>query len=77
MPLIGFARDMVIPKGIVILSVTLKKVSHRVAHTFNFFIIDHQGAYNIILRRPFIATTKAMISKHYLAMKILTIGGNH
>ena len=38
----------------------------------DFLIVDHPGAYNIILGRPFLATTKATISMNYLAMKIPT-----
>ena len=66
-PLIGFAGDMVIPKGIITLPVTLGKVPHRVVHMIDFLIVDHPGAYNIILGRQFLATTKAAISMHYLA----------
>ena len=73
-PLIGFAGDMVIPKGIITLPVTLGKVPHRVVHMIDFLIVDHPGAYNIILGRPFLATTKAAISMHYLTMKIPTAG---
>ena len=40
----------------------------------DFLIVDHPSAYNIILGRPFLATTKAAISMHYLAIKIPTAG---
>ncbi|XP_024043205.1 uncharacterized protein LOC127899388 [Citrus sinensis] len=73
-PLIGFAGDMVIPKGIITLPVTLGKVPHRIVHMIDFLIVDHPDAYNIILGRPFLAITKAAISMHYLAMKIPTAG---
>lgn len=43
MPLIGFAGDMVILKGIITLPVTLGKVPHRVVHMIDFLIIDHSG----------------------------------
>ena len=69
-PLIGFAEDMVIPKGIITLPVTLGKVLHRVIHMIDFLIIDYQGAYNIILGRPFLVATKAVVSMYYLAMKV-------
>ncbi|XP_052299748.1 uncharacterized protein LOC127903121 [Citrus sinensis] len=69
-PLIGFAGDMVIPKGIITLPVTLGKVPHRVVHMIDFLIVDHPGAYNIILGRPFLVATKAVVSMHYLTMKV-------
>ncbi|KAH9704302.1 protein STRICTOSIDINE SYNTHASE-LIKE 10 [Citrus sinensis] len=69
-PLIGFARDMVIPKGIITLAVTLGKVPHHVVHMIDFLIVDHPGAYNIILGRPFLVATKAVVSMYYLAMKV-------
>ncbi|KAH9704316.1 protein STRICTOSIDINE SYNTHASE-LIKE 10 [Citrus sinensis] len=72
-PLIGFARDMVIPKGIITLAVTLGKVPHRVVHMIDFLIVDHPGAYNIILGRPFLVATKAVVSMYYLAMKVPAI----
>ena len=69
-PLIGFTGDMVIPKSIITLLVTLSKVPHRVVHMIDFLIVDHPGAYNIILGRPFLVATKAVVSMHYLAMKV-------
>ena len=62
---------MVIPNGIITLSVTLSKVPHRVVHMIDFLIVDHSGAYNIILGMPFLVATKAVVSMHYLAMKVL------
>lgn len=38
----------------------------------NLLVVDNPKAYNIILGRPFITTTKETIYMHYLAMKILT-----
>ena len=73
-PLVGFTGDMVIPNSIITFSVTIGKVPHRVVHMIDFLIIDHPGAYNIILGRPFLATTKVAISMHYLAIKIPTAG---
>ena len=69
-PLIGFAGDMVIPKGIITLPVALGKLPHRVVHMIDFLIVDHLGAYNIILGRPFLKATKAVVSMHYLTMKV-------
>ena len=69
-PLIGFAGDMVKPKGIITLPVTLGKVPHCVVHMIDFLIVDHPGAYNIILGRPFLVATKAVVSMHYLTMKV-------
>ena len=69
-PLIGLAWDMDIPKGIITLPITLGKVPHRVVHMIDFLIVDHPSAYNIILGRSFLVATKAVVSMHYIAMKI-------
>ena len=37
----------------------------------DFLIVDHPGAYNIILGRPFLVATKAVVSIHYLSMKVM------
>ena len=73
-PLIGFAGDMVIPKGIVIFPVTIGKVPYRVVHMIDFLIFDHHSAYNIILGRPFLTIFKMVIFKNYLAMNIPIAG---
>lgn len=69
-PLIVFTRDIVIPESIITLPITLSKVPHCIVYMINFLIVDHLGAYNIILDRPFLVATKAIVSMHYLAMKI-------
>ena len=69
-PLIGFVEDMVILKGIITLPVTLGMVPHRVVHIIDFLIVDHRVPTNNILGRSFLVATKAMVSMHYLAMKV-------
>ncbi|XP_024038303.1 uncharacterized protein LOC112097350 [Citrus clementina] len=73
-PLVGFTGDMVIPKSIITLFVTIGKVPYRVVHMIDFLIVDNPDAYNIILGRLFLATTKVVIFMHYLATKIPTAG---
>ena len=67
--LLGIAVDGVfgLLKGIITLPVTLGKVPYCAVHMIDFLILNHPGAYNIILGRQFLATTKAAISMHYLA----------
>ena len=60
MSFISFASDMVIPKGIITLPVTLG-------------LVPHWGACNIILGRSFLATTKKAIFMHYLSVKIPSV----
>lgn len=36
----------------------------------DFLIVDHQGAYNIILGRSFLVATKAAVSMHYRTIKV-------
>ena len=69
-PLIGFAGDMVIPNTIITLPVALGKLPHRVVYMIDFLVIDHPGAYNIILGRLFLVATKAVVSMHYLTIKV-------
>ena len=61
-PLIGFAGEIVMPKDIIMLPVTLGKVPHHVVHMIDFLIVDYPGAYNIILGRPFLATARGCYS---------------
>lgn len=52
--------------------VTLGKVRYHIIHMINFFIVNHLGAYNIILGRLFLTKTNITISIYYPAMNILT-----
>lgn len=72
MPLIGFTRDVFIPKGIITLLISIGKVPNRVIQMIGFLIMDRLSACNIILGKPFLTKTKAVVSMHYFAMKILT-----
>ena len=36
----------------------------------DFLIVDRPGAYNIILGRPFLVATKAVVFMHNLAIKV-------
>lgn len=58
MALVGFIRDVVIPRSIITLPVTIGKVPYQVIHMIDFLIVDHLGAYNIILGRSFLVITK-------------------
>lgn len=69
--LIDFVGDVFILKDIITLPVTIGKVLNRIMHIIDFLIMDHSGAYNIILGWPFLATTES-ISMHYLTMKVST-----
>lgn len=58
MALVGFIRDMLNPGSIITLPVTIGKVPYQVIHMIDFLIVDHLGAYNIILGRSFLVITK-------------------
>lgn len=70
MPLVGFMEDISILNGIITLPITLGKIPYHNIYMIDFLILDQLGAYNIILGRPFLATTKAIMSMYYLAIKI-------
>lgn len=72
MPHISFSGNMVIPRSIIALPVNIRKVPHQVVYMIDLVIVDCMDAKNIILGRPFLVRTKAVISMHYLAMRILT-----
>lgn len=72
MPLIGFTGDVFILKGIITLLISIGEVPIRFIHMIDFLIMDHLSACNIIMGKPFLTKIKAMVSMHYLAMKILT-----
>lgn len=72
MPHISFAGNMVIPRSIIALPVNIRKVPHQVVYMIDLVIMDCMDANNIILGRPFLVRTKAVISMHYPAMRILT-----
>lgn len=57
---------------IITLPVTLGKVPHGTVSMIDFLIINHSGAYNIILGRPFLTMTKAIVFMPYITMKIPT-----
>lgn len=72
MSLIGFTEDVFIPKSIIALLISIGKVPNRVIQMIDLLIMDRLGACNIIPGKPFLTKTKAVVSMHYLAMKILT-----
>lgn len=48
-PLVGFVGEIIMPEGIVSLSVTITNSYHHVVHLVNFFIIYRERAYNCII----------------------------
>lgn len=53
MPFISFARDIVIPKGLITLPISTGKVPNRVIYMIGFLIVGRSGTYNIILASHF------------------------
>lgn len=69
-PLVCFTSEIFIPSRIVTLPISLDKSTYKFIYMVNFLVVDNPRAYNIILGRLFIITTRAIVSMHYLAMKI-------
>lgn len=63
---------MVIFKGIITLLIAIGKLPYQVVYMIDFIMVDYLGAYNIILRRSFLAANKVVVPMHYFAIKIPT-----
>ncbi|GMN63958.1 hypothetical protein TIFTF001_033028 [Ficus carica] len=74
-PLYGFSGDFVRAAGTVCLPVTIGDGPERVTRMVEFIVVDRPSVYNVILGRPTLNATKAVVSTYHLAMKFPTEGG--
>lgn len=68
-PMFGFAREVVMPMGLVTLPVIARDRMARKTIMIEFVIVDCPGHFNAILGRPFLFKAKAVISMYHLSMK--------
>lgn len=75
--MISFTGEIVIPKGIVTLLVSIGESHYKEVYMVNFLVLDNLRAYNIIFGRPFVATTKVIVSMPYYKNYNAKIYYNH
>ncbi|KAL0445050.1 UNVERIFIED_CONTAM: hypothetical protein Slati_2227700 [Sesamum latifolium] len=73
--LYGFAGEVVHPRGMVSLPLTIGTGTTRKTCILNFLVVDVPSAYNVILGRPTLNTFQAVISIYHMKIKFLTPGG--
>ncbi|KAL0445714.1 UNVERIFIED_CONTAM: hypothetical protein Slati_1699300 [Sesamum latifolium] len=81
--LYGFAGELVHPRGMVSLPLTMGTGNTRRTCILKFLVVDVPSAYNVILERPTFNAFQAVISTYHMKIKFSTPGvvgevqGNH
>lgn len=65
----GFRGGRLTPLGVVELPVTIGISPFQKTVMLHFLVVKEDSPYQIILRRPFLRVTKAVVSNHYLVLK--------
>ena len=65
----GFGEGKPVPLGVVELPVTIGSSPTEKTMILDFVVVDEEGPYQMILGRPFLRMSKAVLSNHYLALK--------
>ncbi|KAL0439155.1 UNVERIFIED_CONTAM: hypothetical protein Slati_2398500 [Sesamum latifolium] len=73
--LYGFAGEVVHPRGMVSLPLTMGRGTARKICLLKFLVVDVPSAYNVILGRPTLNTFQAVISTYHMKIKFPTPGG--
>ncbi|KAL0444189.1 UNVERIFIED_CONTAM: hypothetical protein Slati_2141600 [Sesamum latifolium] len=73
--LYGFAGEVVHPRGMVSLPLTMGRGTARKICLLKFLVVDVPSAYNVILGRPTLNTFQAVISTYHMKIKFSTPGG--
>ncbi|KAL0446462.1 UNVERIFIED_CONTAM: hypothetical protein Slati_1774100 [Sesamum latifolium] len=73
--LYGFAGEVVQPRGMISLPLTLGTTPLRTTCLLKFLVVDILSAYNVILGRPTLNAFQAVISTYHMKIKFLVIGG--
>ncbi|KAL0427087.1 UNVERIFIED_CONTAM: hypothetical protein Slati_2883500 [Sesamum latifolium] len=72
--LYGFAGEVVHPRGMVSLPLTMGKGTTRKTCLLKFLVVDVPSAYNVILDRPTLNTFQAVVSTYHMKIKFPTQG---
>ncbi|KAL0355695.1 UNVERIFIED_CONTAM: hypothetical protein Sradi_4016400 [Sesamum radiatum] len=73
--LYGFAGEVVHPRGMISLPLTLGTFPFRKTCLLKFLVVDIPSAYNIILGRPTLNAFRAVISTYHTNIKFPVDGG--
>ncbi|KAH9802528.1 hypothetical protein KPL71_001423 [Citrus sinensis] len=65
----GFGGRKLVPLGVVELPITIGSSPIEKTMILDFVVVDEEGPYQMIIGRPFLRMSKAMLSNHYLALK--------
>ncbi|KAL0455599.1 UNVERIFIED_CONTAM: hypothetical protein Slati_0899100 [Sesamum latifolium] len=71
----GFAGEVVHPRGMILLPLTMGTGQTRRTCMLKFLVVDVPSAYNVILRRPNLNAFQAVISMYHMKIKFSTPGG--
>ncbi|KAL0453925.1 UNVERIFIED_CONTAM: hypothetical protein Slati_1370600 [Sesamum latifolium] len=73
--LYGFAGEVVHPRGMISLPLTLGTSPLRKTCLLKFLVVDIPSAYNVILGRPTLNVFRAIISTYHMKIKFPVVGG--
>ncbi|KAL0454686.1 UNVERIFIED_CONTAM: hypothetical protein Slati_0807800 [Sesamum latifolium] len=73
--LYGFAGEVVHPRGMISLLLTLKMEPTQKIRVLKFLVVDVSSAYNVILGRFTLNALQAIISLYHMKIKFSTLGG--
>ncbi|KAL0402711.1 UNVERIFIED_CONTAM: hypothetical protein Slati_4301000 [Sesamum latifolium] len=73
--LYGFAEEVVHPRGLISLPLTLGAGPAQRTCALKFLVVDVPWAYNVILGRPTLNAFQAVISMYHMKIKFSTPGG--
>ncbi|XP_052291856.1 uncharacterized protein LOC127900699 [Citrus sinensis] len=65
----GFGGGRLVPLGVVELSITISSPPTERTMILDFIVVNEEGPYQMILGRPFLRMSKAVLSNHYLGLK--------
>lgn len=71
-PLYSFNGEVIMPKGVITLHVTLGMTPKHLNLIIDFMVFKVSSAYNMMFSRPCMRMEKAILSTYHLVIKFLT-----
>ncbi|KAL0433167.1 UNVERIFIED_CONTAM: hypothetical protein Slati_2651000 [Sesamum latifolium] len=71
----GFAGEVVHPRGMISLPLTLGTYPLRKTCLLKFLVVDIPSAYSVILGRPTLNAFRAIVFTYHMKIKFLVVGG--